>query len=294
MTSFKDYPIQTIDQASEEFPDFLRQINKPVELLHYRGVWNPELFTKALAVVGSRRNTRYGSEIIDRFLPRLIDEKLTIVSGFMYGIDTLAHKKALELGGKTIAVLGSGLDKCTPPTNEKLYLEIIEHGGLVVSEYEHEFNATLWSFPQRNRIVAAISNLGVLVVEASISSGSLITARMANEMGRDVFAVPGSIFSKTSTGCHELIQQLKANLVVGPEDILHLPHQYSEENQLNLFEDLSPLEKKIVNALARENSSIDELARELGVSAPEVASSCSVLNMKDVVSEVNGVFSLIR
>ncbi len=290
MINFKKYPVQEIDWSFADFPEALKLMKKPVKRLRFRGKWEKQKFENCIAVVGSRRSTRYGSEVVDKFLPSLVANKVSVISGFMYGIDTLAHKKTIEMGGVTIAVLGSGLNVCTPPENEKLYCEIIESGGIVVSEYEDDFKATTWSFPQRNRIVVGLAGRGVLVVEASTKSGSLITARIANEMGRDVYAVAGSIFSKTSSGCHLLIQELKANLVTCPEDILSLPHQYSEENQLKLFENLSDLEKDIVKVVQRESSSIDQIAKELGKSSFEISGCLTILGLKNKVEEIGGEF----
>lgn len=293
MKRWKSYPILEIDNKSSEFPRFLLDLKRPVKKLRFRGKWQSEIFAKSMAVVGSRRCTRYGAEVLDKFIPGLVGTKITIVSGFMYGIDALAHKKTLENNGKTVAVLGGGLNVCSPSENDALYSQILSSGGLVLSEYVDNFLPTLWSFPQRNRIVAGLSSLGVLVVEAGIKSGSLITARLANEMGRDVYAVPGSIFSKTSMGCHELIADLKANLVTSCEDILHLPHQYSEENQLKMFEDLSTDERFIIEILHRETSSIDQIARELKKPSPQIAGLLTVLCMKGVVEEIGGVFRVL-
>ncbi len=293
MKHWRDYPILEIDSKSSEFPQFLLGLKRPVKKLRFQGEWQSEMFTKSMAVVGSRHCTRYGAEVLDKFIPGLVAAKITIVSGFMYGIDALAHKKTLENNGKTVAVLGGGLNVCSPNENDGLYSQILSSGGLVLSEYADNFQPTLWSFPQRNRIVAALSSLGVLVVEAGIKSGSLITARLANEMGRDVYAVPGSVFSKTSMGCHELIADLKANLVTSYEDILHLPHQYSEENQLKMFEDLSTEERLVVEILGRETSSIDQIAAELKKPSPQIAGLLTVLCMKGVIEEVSGVFRVL-
>lgn len=290
MKHWSKYPILEIDRQSDEFPEFLSRLKRPVKKLRYRGNWQINVFAKSLAIVGSRRCTRYGQEILDKFIPGLVGSKVTIVSGFMYGIDALAHKKTLDSSGTTVAVLGSGLDICTPSENDELYSKILEQNGLIISEYADNFQPTLWSFPQRNRIVAGLSCLGVLVVEAGIKSGSLITARLANEMGRDVYAVPGSIFSKTSMGCHELIADLRANLVISSEDILHLPHQYSEDNQLKMFEDLNDEEKTIIEILQREPSSIDQIAKELQKPSPQIAGVLTVLSMKGMVEENGGVF----
>jgi len=294
MINFKKYKVEEIKSNDSDFPDILRRMKNPVKRLRFRGKWDSKIFENSIAIVGSRRSTRYGADILDKFIPSLVGNKLTVVSGFMYGIDTLAHKKTIESGGMTIAVLGSGLDICTPPENERLYMEIIENNGLVISEYEDDFKSTVWSFPQRNRIVVGLSNRGVLVVEAGLKSGSLITARIANEVGRDVYAVPGSIFSKTSSGCNQLICELKANLVTTPEDILHLPHQYSEENQLKLFENVTPQEKEILDILNREPSSIDEIARESGKSAYEISGTLTIMGLKNIVEEDGGKFGVCK
>lgn len=293
MKHWSKYPIAEIDNQSQEFPFFLSQLKRPIKRLRYRGKWQGESFVKSLAIVGSRRCTRYGLEILDKFVPGLVGAGVSVISGFMYGIDTLAHKKTLENLGTTIAVLGGGLNVCTPTENDNLYSQILELGGLVVSEYPDDFQPTLWSFPQRNRIVAGLSSLGVLVIEAGVKSGSLITAKLANEMGKDVYAIPGSIFSKTSVGCHELIMDLKANLVTGWEDIMHLPHQLSEENQQKMFVDLTEKEKLVFEILQREPSSIDQIAKELKQASAQIAGVLTILNMKGVVEENNGMFKIL-
>ena len=189
--------------SKNEFPAAfspLLEIPEPPEKLYYRGAL-PDDDTVLLAVVGSRKYSHYGKEACEQVVKGLRGYDITIVSGLALGIDSIAHRSALDAGLKTIAVPGSGLDDDALYPREHLQLarEIVEKGGALVSEYEPDFKATTWSFPRRNRIMAGLSK-AVLVVEAERPSGTLITARLALDYGRDVFAVPGSIFSETSRG----------------------------------------------------------------------------------------------
>ena len=159
----------------------------------------------ALAVIGSRKATRYGKEVTDRFVSKLVKKKIVIVSGLAWGIDSFAHKSALNNGGRTIAVLGHGLDIIYPPENKSLADEIVKNGA-IVSEFPLGFEIAKSNFPARNRIISGLSK-GVLVIEGAINSGSLITAGHAAEQGREVFAVPGPIDSVTSEGVNKLIKE---------------------------------------------------------------------------------------
>jgi len=163
--------------------------------------------------------SRYGQEVVAKFMPDLVANKITIISGFMYGVDTESHQKCLEFGGRTVAVLGGGLNILVPPENDDLYSQILNNGGLVISEYKNNFQPTLWSFPQRNRIVAGLSTLGVLVVEAGIKSGSLITARMGREQGKKIYVIPGQITSSTAEGTNYLIKNDLGEMVTLADDI---------------------------------------------------------------------------
>lgn len=289
MKKWKKYPIKII--SKKDFPDNLKKINKCPEKLFYRGNWNEKIFEKVLAIVGSRQMTRYGREIISKFMPDLIAEKLTIISGFMYGIDTEAHKKCLEMGGKTIAVLGGGLDFLSPTENDDLYTEILEKDGLVISEYEPDFKPTLWSFPARNRIVSALSTEGILVVEAGLKSGSLITARIGKEQNKKIFAIPGPINSKLSEGTNWLIKENLAKMVLEISDILE--RQIKKIKQMDFLEEnLNSIENKIINLLKNEESSIDELTRILQLPITEISTNLSTLSLKDLVEEENGKYYL--
>ena len=177
-----------------------------MKTLHFRGVDPHKINKKSIAIVGSRRMTRYGKEVVDRFVSEFVANGVTTISGFMYGVDTEVHQKTIDYGGKTIAVFGCGLNVIYPPENKKLYDQIIESGGSVVSEYEDDAKPHLWKFPQRNKIVASLASLGVLVIEAGEKSGSLITAGLAKKMGKKVYAVPGAITSSVSVGTNNLIK----------------------------------------------------------------------------------------
>ena len=209
--------IQIIDKKL--FPKQLLKISSCPEKLFYRGEWDNFLFEKTLAIVGSRKMTRYGKDVIEKFMPTIVSQKATIISGFMYGVDCESHRQCLNLGGKTIAVLGGGLEWIWRNGDQKMYTNIMNSGGLILSEYEPDFKPTLWSFPQRNRIVSALSTLGVLVIEAGIHSGSLITAKLALKQKKRLMAIPGPITSRISEGTNWLIKSGAAKLVNGAEDI---------------------------------------------------------------------------
>lgn len=260
--------------------------------LFYRGNWDEKVFENVLAIVGSRRMTRYGKEVVEKFVPELVARNITIISGFMYGVDAEAHKKCIEYGGKTIAVLGGGLNYLFPAENDELYTKILDSGGLVISEYEPEFCPTLWTFPQRNRIVAALANKGVLVVEAGLKSGSLITAKLGKKYGRKIFAVPGSIFNSVSAGTNWLIAENWAKTTLSTEQILGGKQVVS---QSDLFVDgLSETEVKILNLLKGEELSADEMGRKLGLKIMEVTIGLSGISMKGLVDEELGKYYLIK
>lgn len=202
--------------ADEHYPARLLDLPDPPTLLYVRGRIEC-LNHDGLAVVGSRNATPQGAGNARTFAKALAETGFTIVSGLALGIDAAAHQGALEAGGNTVAVIGTGADRLYPARNQSLALEIAEHGA-IVSEFPLGTPAAAANFPRRNRIISGLSR-GVLVVEAALESGSLITARLAGEQGREVFAIPGSIHSPHSRGCHRLIRQ-GAKLVETVEDVL--------------------------------------------------------------------------
>ena len=240
------------------YPPILKEIFDPPMVLYYRGMLQPE--TDRVAMVGSRKFTPYGEGIALEFGERLAAAGLTIASGAARGIDTSAHRGALK-SGRTVAVLGCGVDVIYPSENRRLLREIASSGGAVLSEYGPGIQPLPAFFPARNRIISGLSQ-GTLVVEAARRSGSLITAEMALAEGRDVFAVPGSIYSGTSQGCNHLIQQ-GAKLVQTPADILEeyglaAPPKKKERPRM------TPEERQVWQVLSFEHPlSIDEIVISL-------------------------------
>jgi len=289
MNEWKKWPIKEI--LKNDLPKCLQEIRNCPEKLYYRGEWNDDLFKKVTAIVGSRQITKYGKSVVEKIMPEIVFQKSTVISGFMYGVDTEAHLKCLELGGKTIAVLGSGLDEYYPKENDKLYTEIIKNSGLVVSEYEASFKPTVWSFPQRNRIVSGLTNTSVVIVEAGIRSGSLITAKLALEQKRKILAVPGMINSKMSEGTNWLIKTGGAKILTEPIDIFE--DRIAMPTQENLFKDysnLSDLERIIIDLLENEAMTSDEICQITKKNISEISITLSMMLMKDLLTEEDGKF----
>ena len=213
----EQYNIQCMTFLDESYPQLLKQIYLPPAVLYVQGSLL-SLHTRALAVVGARKADEYGHRIVNHLIPELVTADYTIVSGGALGIDAAAHHATIRTGGKTIAVLGSGLLVPYPLSNKKLFASIVEHGGALVSSFPLRMEALPGNFPARNRIVTGLSH-GCLVVQAAQKSGALISANYALEQGREVFAIPGPIDSELSAGCNTLIQN-GAKLVTCTADIL--------------------------------------------------------------------------
>jgi DNA processing protein len=279
--------------AKKDFPKALLEIPQPPEDLWIIGELPKEKLIY-LCVVGSRKNTSYGKEACEKIIAGLKGYPIVIVSGFAMGIDTIAHKKAMQTGLKTIVFPGSGLspEVMYPQTNVKLMEEVIKNGGCLISEFEPDFKATYWSFPMRNRLMAGISK-AVLIIEAEERSGTLITARLTTEYNRDLLALPGSIFSLNSKGTNRLIKA-GATPVACSEDVLEalgieLPK--NKERQAKLFLDLSPEEKKITGLL-REPIPRDDLIRALKMPTPTANALLSVMEIKGLIKEEMGEIRL--
>jgi DNA processing protein len=279
MTKGKLGPIKIIEK--KDFPEQLKKIKNSPSKLYYRGNWDNEIFAKSLAIVGSRRMSQYGQLAIKKIVPDLVADGFTIISGFMYGVDMASHRETLECGGKTVAVLGGGLDIISPPENQVVYQEILEKGGLVISEYENDFVPTIWTFPQRDRIVAGLTSLGTLVVEAGLKSGSLITSRFTQEQGKKLFVIPGPINSILSAGIYYLIKEKGAKIVTDGSDITH---QKIRGSQMTIeYSDL--LEKNISELLEIEALTTDELAKKLNKEISIVSQKMTLMSMENKVSE---------
>ncbi|MBU1085189.1 DNA-processing protein DprA [Patescibacteria group bacterium] len=303
MREWEKWGIKEIKDGDGEWPVRLKTIKPPVKKLYYRGDWDNKIFENCLAVVGSRKMTNYGESVVEKILPMVVQAGVTIVSGFMYGVDSKAHQVCLDYGGKTIAVFGSGLDELTPASNDKLYSEILASGGLVMSEYESKEKARRWMFPQRNRIVAGLSQ-ATLVIEGGEKSGTLITAKLTLGQGKKVLAVPGPVGASQAVATNDLIKK-GAVLVTSGEDILKVMSQGSELAFSGPSTDSSSLRsglkgvpsrtdlirKRIVEELQRESLDMDELARKLKMGVVELAQKLSELQLKGLVAERGGKYT---
>lgn len=291
MKILESYPIKTIENSN--IPLLLREIPKPPKKLFVRGEL-PSGNLKYLAVVGSRKYTPYGKEACKKIIEGLRGYPIVIVSGLALGIDAFAHESALVAGLKTIAVPGSGLDENVihPRTNLGLAKRILESGGTLLSEFDPHFEATPYSFPQRNRIMAGLSD-AVLVIEAELKSGTLITSKLATEFNREVFAVPGSIFSSTSEGPHMLIR-LGATPVTKSADVLEALGFEIDEKSVNekTHDDLGDDEKILVKCISSPLSR-DEILEQTDWEPERLSITITLLEIKGVAKESAGKIFLL-
>lgn len=274
----------------EEFPEALLEIPEPPKELWILGELPEDENLIYLCVVGSRKFTSYGREACEKLISGLKGYPIVIVSGFAMGIDTISHKKAMEVGLKTIAFPGSGLSEevIYPKTNVRLIREVLDSGGCLISEFAPDFKATQWSFPMRNRLMAGLCK-ATLIIEAEEKSGTLITARLATEYNRDVLAIPGSIYSPSSKGTNKLIRQ-GATPITTPEDLLEalgFDRPEDEAKQAKLFADLSEEEKIVVDIL-REPIPRDELIRKMKMPIPNANALLSIMEIKGLIKEELG------
>lgn len=277
--------------SDPKYPKLLKETSDAPFLLYVKGrrTDKPLNLDKTIAVVGTRKVSRYGVEVTQKIVSDLVAYGFTIVSGMAYGVDAVAHQAALDAGGKTIAVLGCGIDIIAPPSNARLYRTIGEGGGgAIVSEMPLGLRPTKGLFPARNRIISGLS-LGVLVTEGADDSGALITARNAAEQGREVFAVPGPITSSYSRGPAKLIKQ-GAKLVENVEDILEElgisnSSKSGKASCLARTRGETKEEQKILDCLLRERKHIDEIVREIHLTISETAATLTVLEMKGVIKD---------
>jgi len=279
--------------ADSAYPPLLRDIPQSPPVLVVRGHGDPAL-RLAVAVVGTRRVTPYGRRATERFSEEICRAGFAIVSGLARGVDAVAHRVAIEAGATTIGVLAGGLDEIYPREHEGLATRIQET-GCILSEYPIGVPARPDYFPRRNRILAGLAN-GTLVVEAGARSGALHTANWAFEQGREVFAVPGEIFSRASEGCHRLIRDNTAALVTEPSQIIeelypappsrraHLPESARTADNQTL-DDLTPEENKIIEQLEAGSLHVDELARCLRMPVERLAADLAVLELRGFVRQ---------
>ncbi len=286
--------------ADDAYPELLKHIHLPPPVLFWHGDIS---YQKAIAIVGSRDANQYGERQINGIVPELVAQNFCIVSGGALGADTMAHRSALAARGKTIVVLGSGLNHFAPRTNARLFEKIIEEGGAVVSSFTCDIKPRPECFPIRNRVIAGLSR-GIVVAQAAKKSGARITAQFALEQGRDVFAIPGSLDDPLSAGCHALLQE-GAKLITGPKDILEeygigqsvrseaqsaIPFdnlhkkRHSESNGKALKVEGNPLHKKIVSACVHAQS-IDALAQACNLDLAAMQKELFDLQMSGVIEQ---------
>ncbi len=288
--------VKVITFADSRYPKSLLQVEGRPNLLYVKG----EIFAedeKALAVVGTRKPTAYGVEVTQKLVMELVGYGFTIISGLARGIDKVAHQTALISGGRTIAIMGTGIDQIYPPENKLLAQEVMQHGALV-SEFPPGYIAVPGNFPARNRIISGMS-LGVVVIEGSSKSGTKITATHALEQGREVFAVPGPITSEMSQAPTDLIK-LGAKVVTSVNDILEeLKIQNSKFQETNKFQIPSSkfktpkfdneLEAKVYQILKNGQMHVDEIVRSINEDLPQVSAVLTMMEVKGLVKHLGGM-----
>lgn len=279
--------IQVLTWESEAYPRRLKEIDQPPPVLYVRGSLAVE-DEWAVAIVGTRRVTAYGRQMAEELAGYLSSNGITVVSGLARGIDGLAHKAALSAGGRTIAVLGSGVDRIYPPEHRRLAEEISAHGA-VISDYALGTPPEGSNFPPRNRIISGLS-LAVIVVEAGKKSGALITARFAADQGRDVFAVPGNVHAPQSIGTNQLIQE-GARPLLKPQDVLEALNlqQIQEYRAARHVIPSDAVEAKLMDIIRAEPVHVDEISREAGYPIEKVSAALTMLELKGVVRQVGGM-----
>tara|TARA_B100000508_G_scaffold104639_1_gene82910 strand:- start:5915 stop:6772 length:858 start_codon:yes stop_codon:yes gene_type:complete len=272
------FPIEKLQ--AEEFPKRLLEIPQPPKQLNYRGTL-PSSELKLLSVVGSRKYTSYGKQVIDELISGLSSYGVGVVSGLALGIDSLSHEAALRNNLYTLAIPGGGLDDQAiyPASHKPLAHRILEAGGGMLSEYEPDFKATKWSFPQRNRLVTGISH-ATLLIEAAEKSGTLITARLAADYNRELLVVPGSIFSKNSAGVHQFLK-LGATPVTSADDILEVLG-IDKEEKTEKATTASTEEQLIINLLS-EPLHRDELIRKMNVPVAEASQTLMLMELSGLI-----------
>jgi len=293
MEKLDHYGIDVVNWHSSGYPPRLKEIYDYPPLLYIRGSITDE-DEWCLAVVGTRRPTIYGRQVTEEIVTELARSRITIVSGLARGIDSIAHKSALEAGGRSIAIMGGGLDSIYPAENVNLAHSVIKNGALL-SEYHAGTKSRPENFPRSNRIMSGIS-LGVLVIEADKASGALITVHLALEQNREVFAIPGSILSPASRGTNQLIKE-GAKLVRDPGDILEELNLTAVAEQLEMKEIIpsSETEAILIKKLGAEPVHIDEICRSSGLSMSTVSSTLAMMELKGMVRQVGAMnYSLCR
>ncbi len=285
--------IGVVCSDDDAYPALLKEISPPPYALFYRGTLPPAA-SEHIGVVGTRNVTHYGATVTPGIISDLVQSGFGIVSGLARGVDTIAHTVCLERGGITLAVLGTGVDDQSiyPPQNRLLARQIIDHGGCVISEYIPGTRVQAYHFPARNRIISGISR-GVVIIEAAMRSGALITARHALDQNRDVFAVPGPITNPMSAGPHSLIKQGAIPLTSSADIFDHYNRDFLESGQQRMLIGHNAQEDTLLKILSPNPLTIDELCRMCDLDTRVVASTLMVMEMKRMVRSVGGTSYII-
>jgi DNA processing protein len=279
--------IRVLTSEDEAYPARLKEIEQPPPLLYVRGEWLPD-DQFAVAIVGTRRITPYGRQVTEQLAAQLAGSGVTIVSGLARGVDAVAHAAALDAGGRTAAILGSGVDRIYPPENRGLAERMLKHGALL-SDYPLGTPPESSNFPPRNRIISGLT-MATVVVEAGDSSGALITAEFAAEQGRDVFSVPGSILAPQSRGTNRLIQN-GALPLLEPQDILQALdlRLIGQQKAARRALPADAIERELINALGSEPVHVDELRNQTGLPVEKVSAALVMMELKGLVRQVGGM-----
>lgn len=289
----KKKDIKVVTVKDKEYPGLLSQISDAPYLIYVRG--DLSVLTEVqphIGVVGTRKITSYGEIATRQITAGLVTAGMTIVSGMAYGVDTVAHQSAIDNNGKTVAVLGCGVDKIHPKVNTTLYWQIVKKYGAVISEFPVGMYADIGLFPARNRIISGLS-LGVVVTEGAFDSGALITARYAAEQGREVFAVPGPITSDLSRGPTILLKQ-GAKLVTEAKDILeelnikNVPMKQINNETIKKLNNLSKDEIRILELLQNESLHFDEIVKKSKIPAAKLGSILTIMEMRKLIESLGG------
>ena len=270
-----------------DYPRHLKEIDQPPPVLYVRGSILPE-DEWSVAIVGTRRVTAYGRQVAEEVATTLARNGVTIVSGLARGVDFIAHQAALNAGGRTLAVLGNGVDIVYPPENRQLAAQIMEHGALI-SDYALGTQPDGINFPPRNRIISGLS-MAVIIVEAGTTSGALITATFAAEQGRDVFAVPGNINAPQSQGTNRLIRD-GAQPLLDPQDVLETLNltMVTEHRAVRVALPSDPVEARLYHLLSHEPKHVDEIRSQANMPIETVSATLAMMELKGMVRQVGGM-----
>ncbi|MEG1394141.1 MAG: DNA-processing protein DprA [Clostridia bacterium] len=271
--------------GEKNYPTKLAQIYDPPVALFCRGDISLLNADNSLAIVGTRKPTRYGRDVVTSFAKRFASNGICVISGLARGIDTCAHKEMLDSGGKTIGVMANGIDKIYPPENRELAQQMATY-GLIVTEYPIGTSPLAYRFPERNRIISGLSD-GVVIPEAGLNSGSLITANCALDQGKELFVVPGSIFSSASAGANKMLQELQGTMVTSPDDILAKFGIMADKPQANNIQ-LTLEQGKIITMLDDGEMHFADILQKVDMNVGDLSALLSEMEIFGLVKKLSG------